>query len=167
MLHKDEFFLFMHGISVPVNFLFTAFTQLKYKNTVCIFKSFSPPLIRLQKRKKLTLFSIFNLIQGWQESNSRRGALETPALPLSYSPIKWISLDPGSEGIEPPTAVPKTDVLPLHQPPIICQSNKPGSVLRYYLSKIIYNDHLHFQVELDKLAQATVYHSSAHQTDWV
>ena len=87
MLHKDEFFLFMHCISVPVNFLFTAFTQLKYKNTVSIFKSFSPPLIRLQKRKKLTLFSIFNLIQGWQESNSRRGALETPALPLSYSPI--------------------------------------------------------------------------------
>lgn len=27
-------------------------------------------------------------------------------------------LSPGSEGIEPPTAVPKTDVLPLHQPPI-------------------------------------------------
>ena len=41
----------------------------------------------VKKEKKLTLFSIFNLIQGWQESNSRRGALETPALPLSYSPI--------------------------------------------------------------------------------
>ena len=27
------------------------------------------------------------LIQGWQESNSRRAALETTALPLSYSPI--------------------------------------------------------------------------------
>ena len=72
---------------------------------------------------------------------------------------------PGSEGIEPPTAVPKTDVLPLHQPPIFCQSNKPGSVLRYYLSKITYSDHLHFQVELDKLARATVYRSSAHRTD--
>ena len=25
----------------------------------------------------------------------------------------------GGEGIEPPTAVPKTDVLPLHQPPVL------------------------------------------------
>ncbi len=30
----------------------------------------------------------FNIsIQGRQESNSRRGALETPALPLSYGPF--------------------------------------------------------------------------------
>ena len=30
------------------------------------------------------------LVQGWQESNSRRAALETTALPLSYSPIFFL-----------------------------------------------------------------------------
>ena len=162
-LHKDKFFLFMHCISIPVNFLFTSFTHLKYKNTVSIFKSFSPPLIRLQKRKKADSIQHFQ-----SDSGLARIELATRSFGDSRSTteLQPYNYCPGSEGIEPPTAVPKTDVLPLHQPPIICQSNKPGSVLRYYLSKIIYNDHLHFQVELDKLAQATVYHSSAYQTDW-
>ena len=32
------------------------------------------------------IFEKIRVVQGWQESNSRRAALETTALPLSYSP---------------------------------------------------------------------------------
>ena len=75
-------------------------------------------------------------------------------------------LSPGSEGIEPPTAVPKTDVLPLHQPPIY-QSNKPGSVLGTIYLLLLRGVLLHFHNKYDKLARATVYRSSDHQSDWV
>ena len=50
-----------------------------------------PIIFNNRKLKKIeTMFLNFVLDQGQRELNPPRGALETPALPLSYGPKKYL-----------------------------------------------------------------------------
>lgn len=89
--------------------------------------------------KFILVFVLSLFIQGRQDLNSRRGALETPALPLSYGPIN----------------------------DFIYPNNKPDSVCSRICLCPLVADVLHFlRMTRDKLAPGTVYHSSTYHVNW-
>lgn len=65
------------------------------------------------KRRKYVRLCFRTLIYQWKKITNIR------INPWLETLFHKNSNDSGGEGIEPPTAVPKTDVLPLHQPPVV------------------------------------------------
>ncbi len=61
MLHKDQFLLLMHCITISVNFLLASFTYLKYKDTVRIFKSFCKFFLYFQQHDCQDAIRVFEL----------------------------------------------------------------------------------------------------------